>query len=242
MTMLALVLLFAQATGPTDKEADAAIAAFKAAYKSDDVIKRGDAVKALAQCEHPKVLSAMGGLLVREDSFVRVAAVESLAAWTSHQAEAGRALLTVLKQEVFDKSGFPADKVLFEPLLKAVVALHVKAAAPDLHRLMVPMHETRTRMVIDAVGDLRNRESIDPLLKLWAEDEHELEPKKPPKPGDTDSVIRSQQRPDVIRAQFLADRSKWIQNALQTLTGKIFEDAKAGTAWWQKNKATFKDP
>jgi len=237
MTILALALVLAQAAGPTEKEADAAIAAFKTAYKSDDVIKRGQAVTALGQCEHLKVLSVLSPLLGREEGVVRLAAIEALAGWTSHQAEAGKLLLPVLRQE----PASPPDEVLFEGLLKAIVKLRVKAAAGDLHRLMIPMTEKRTRMVIDAVGDLRSRESIDPLLKLWQDDEHETEPKRP-KPGDTNSVIRSQQRPDVIRAQFLADRSKWIQNALQTITGQIFADSKEGLAWWRQNKATFKDP
>lgn len=239
MTVLAIAFLLAQAAGPTDKDADAAIAAFKTAYKSDDVIKRGAAVKTLGQCEHPKILSAMSGPLAREESFVRVAAVEAIAAWTSHPLEAGRAILAVLKQEL--SSGAPSDEVLFEALLKALVTLRVKAAAGDLHRLMIPMSEKRTKLVIDAVGDLRSRESIDPLLKLWQDDEHESQPRTP-KPGDTNSVVRSQQNPDVIRAQFLADRSKWIQNALEAITGKVFADSKEGTTWWRQNKATFKDP
>ena len=240
MTILALAILFCQAAGATDKEAEAAINAFKTGYKSDDVVKRGAAVTALGQCEHPKVLSQMPPPLSHEESFVRVAAIEALSGWTSHRAEAGRLLLPVLRQELGDKSGGPPDEVLFDALLKALVKLRVKAAAADLHRLMIPMTEKRTRMVIDAVGDLRSRESIDPLLKVWQDDEHETQPRTP-KPGDTNSVIRSQQSPNVIRAQFLADRSKWLQNALQTITGQIFADAKEGAAWWQKNKATFKD-
>lgn len=222
--LLSILLLAAQAT---DKEADAAIAQFKKDYKSNDVSKRTQAVGELVKVEHLKVLNIASAVLGREETDVRAAAAGGLGAWKAHRDPVIKALGAVFKAELKDmKSEMP-----YEPFLEAFGKLRAKTVLPDIHTLFQYWDPEYCDPAVKAVGVIRGKDSIEPLLRLWARDELQAKDQ---------NILNEKSRP-AMQAE-IAARAALIKASLKSITDKDFASSSDAQKWWKDNKATFKDP
>lgn len=238
MTFLLACTLLLQASGVTDKEAEAAVATFRKDWKTPDVSKRAAAATTLAQIEHVKVAAALAPVAARDEVAVRTAIYEGLGNWKTCKPQASQVLLAGVKSEFNDGNlGQDISLPALEVLLPAVVKLRVKAAVADLHKVMPTGDPKFDKLLFTTVGDLKTRDSVDPLIKIWREDEQEAGEKGG---TDTRSVVNSATRAQ--RMQMIADRKTLIQGALQSITGQSFNTSGEASKWWVKNKGTFKDP
>jgi HEAT repeat protein len=225
-TLLVLALLAAPQAVP-DREAEAAISQFRKDYKSPDVSRRVAAVSALAKVEHLKVLAAVAPIVAREDTEVRSAAVEGLGGWAAHKPEVTRVLGASFKVEVKDqKSEMP-----FEPFLEAFGKLRAKSALPDVHLLFQYWDPEWCDPAVKAVGVIRCRDSVEPLIKLWQRDELAAKDQ---------NVLNEKTRP-ALNAE-IAARAALIKQSLKAISGQDFAAPADASKWWKDNKATFKDP
>lgn len=235
--LLACALLF-QASGVTDKEIEAAVAQFRKDYKTTDVTRRAAAVATLAQTEHVKVAAALAPVAARDDVPVRTAIDEALGNWKACKAQASQVLLAGVRSEFNDGNlGAEISMPALEALLPAVAKQRVKAALAELHRQIPSADAKFEKLAFTTLGDLKTRDSIDPLLKIWREDELENADKGG---ADARSVVNSATRAQ--RLQMIADRKGLIQGALQSITGQSFNTSGEASKWRAKNKGTFKDP
>lgn len=210
-----------------DKDADAAIAQFKKDYKTNDVAKRTAAVSELVKVEHLKVLNILSPIVAREDTEVRSAAVEGLGGWKAHRDPVMKVLSTVFKAELKDmKSEMP-----YEPVLEAFGKLRAKSVLPDIHTLFQYWDPEYCDPAVKAVGVVRCKDSIDPLIKLWQRDELQAKDQ---------NILNEKTRP-ALQAE-IAARAALIKASLKSITDKEFATSSDAQKWWKDNKATFKDP
>lgn len=238
MTLLLTCALLLQASGVTDKEAEAAVTQFKKDWKTPDVSKRAAAAATLAQIEHVKVAAALAPVVGRDEVPVRTAIYEALGNWKTCKTQASTILLAGVRSEFNDGNlGAEISMPALEVLLPAVVKQRVKAAVSELHKQIPSADAKFEKLALTTIGELKTRDSVDPLIKIWREDEMEAGEKGG---TDTRSVVNSATRAQ--RLQMIADRKGLIQGALQSITGQSFTTSGEASKWWVKNKGTFKDP
>jgi len=225
-SLLAFALLLAPQS-VTDKEAAAAISQFKKDYASPDKAKREAAVAALVKVEHLKVLNAVSPIVAREEPEVRYAAVEGVGGWSAHKAEVLKVLAATFKVEVKDQK----SEMSFEPFLEAFGKLRAKSTLPDVHLLFQYWDPEWVDPAVKAVGAIRCRDSIEPLIKLWQRDELAAKDQ---------NILNEKARPALLAE--IATRGALIKQSLKSITGQDFAGSADVARWWKDNKATFKDP
>ena len=218
--VLALVLLISG-----DKEAEAAISAFRAAIKSPDVASRASAVEELGRCRHEKVLRVLGSCLMIDDRSVRMAAAKSLGGFDIKKPQASMTLIAGLdpnsKEPEVVTTIFAALKTLGEPV-------SLQAAYQYIDHKDAKAAEAANGLT----GSIRSRNSIDPLLRLM---------KKLRTSGD--GYSSGDGNFDVPPDEQLRERARLLQGAaskaLQSITGQTLSSVEDWDAWWKRNAATF---
>lgn len=155
----------AQDPAPTQKEADACVAALKEALKGDDADARKKAFVACAGCPHATVTAALGNVLVTAEDDLRVAAAQALSKMKG-SADAARALHAALKPNE------PKDAVLKEVFKAVALVNHASSVAVCREwiddRLDMTRYEEKAGIVfaIDVLGFLKHKASVEALLDL----------------------------------------------------------------------------
>lgn len=227
--LLLAACLVPQEADEADKKAAEAVRVFQDAFKSPDPLVRAAAVRKLSKVRHEKCLGVLSKLLILDDLLVRKEAALGLADYRE-PAELRERAATALLGAV--NANLKNDLVL-EALFVGLGAVGTDATLPGLHRLFEHKRTPAAVGAVKAAGDLRRKESIEPLIQLWKA----LYRNRPPEdsrgqaPGSGYDQSADRERYDQMRGPTV--------DALASITGQSFEKPADAEKWWRENKATF---
>ncbi len=241
LVFLAPLAAWAQAVD--DKAAEEALEKFKAEYKGA-ASDRASAVNALAQVQHDKTLAKLGNILMGDpEASVRIAAAKGMGAWKENKTKASVMLM----------NGLGANARVTEvrvEIFQALGDLEDPAALPTAHRTFEDKDQKAAKASIECTGQIRSRDSIQPLISYLKE----LERKRGNGgnngggwggnvPGNVPGVGGwgggGGDDPQTRRANDLIPA---INKALQSITLEKYANPKDWETWWKRNEATFKVP
>lgn len=237
----AAVLFFLAAAFPAqdEKAAEEALEAFKTAYKSTSEADRVAAVNDLAQVHHAKTLVRLAALLTSDGPSVRLAAAKGIAGFTELKKPSASALSGAMGAN-------SKETTVHAGLYEALGKLEEPTSIPVLHRGFDEKETVVAKAAVAAAGQLGNAASIDPLIALLSKQEKIQKAGSgggvdftTPGTGGTSGqnfTVRGDDSP-AKRAQELIPV---INKALTDITRESNGTAETWTAWWAKNKATFK--
>ncbi len=236
LTVAVLLLLGASSGNQDDKAAEEAIDAFKTAIKSSSEADRVSAINELAKFHHLKVLSRLSALLSSDGPTVRIAAAKGISGFTELKKQA----VTVLAQAMGPNG---KETTVHAALYEAIGKLEEPASIPTLHRGFEEKETVVAKAAIQATGNVGSAGSIDALIAYLAKQEKIQ--KSPggsidytaPTPGGGNVTVRSSDDSPGKRAVELIPE---LNKALKEITHESNGSADAWSAWWAKNKATFK--
>src|SRR5262245_14193282 len=149
------------------QDADAALDAFKADFKS----KRAAAVEELAKVQHPKVTRQLAALLVVDEKEIRIAAAKGLGARSDEKEKKAAAL--ALAEAIKPNEKEPEVGVA---ILHALGKLRQDASAAVVNAQFDAEKVEVARAAVEAAGEIRCRDSIEPLIELAKDLEEALKP------------------------------------------------------------------
>ncbi|MEK7468666.1 MAG: hypothetical protein AAB074_14745 [Planctomycetota bacterium] len=207
---------------PSQKEADARVAALKEAYKGDSDAAKKEAIAACADCPHATVAAALAPLLVSGADELRIAVAQVLGKMAGF-ADAARALHSGLKPN--EKQ----DKVLravFEGIARVGHASSVGILEKWIDdRLDLRDSEEVPGVILafDVLGFLKFKASVDVILEL-------CDKKKVSGEGAGTG------------GGYKLKCGKHAEAALVRLTGQeAFGDVELWRDWWKKHARDYKD-
>jgi HEAT repeat protein len=231
---------------PTDEAAaDAAVRRFE-----DEFYRLGaredarlSALQALGARKHPKTVRALAPVLTRSPLSARILAARILSRFEGVEGTPA-ALLSALRASA--NQGAKTSAVRIE-ILRSLGALKAAEAESDVNRLVEDREAWVAKAAIDAAGRLRQKSSVDPLLKALrrlegpdANAEVGLDPIGI-ELGDVspqrmlEGAFRSDRK--VTQRDFLREP---LLAALRAITGETHATPKAWTQWWSKAKGSFR--
>lgn len=228
MGMIPFLALLAALQDPAAAEADAAVARFKAAFKTPDVKARAEAVAELGKLQHAKVGRILAGLLAADEAPVRQKAAEALGRWTSKPAEVGAILQAALKPNV-------KEPAVLVSLLDAIGAVRDRNAAEEVNNRLNHLHNDVSVAAIRASGKLGSASSMDRLLALWSA----IESYRNPTPSLSGG---SGPRRTPEKDQRYGMQEPEVKAAIGAITKKTFGNLVEARAWWNANRQTFREP
>jgi hypothetical protein len=239
--MLTAALLLAMASAPDlqdDKAAEEALDAFKTAYKSTSEADRVAAVNELAKVHHSKTLARLAALLSADGPTVRLAAAKGISGFSELKKPAAASLAGAMGAN-------SKETTVHAGLYDALGKLEEPASLPTLHRGFDEKETSVAKAAVQATGQVGSASSIDPLIALLTRLEKiqkagggGVDFSTPGTGGTTGQnfTVRSDDAP-AKRAQELIPA---INKALNEITHESNGSSETWTAWWAKNKATFK--
>jgi len=235
ITAVLVLGLAAALGGQDDKAVEEAIDAFKAGIKSPSEADRVTAVNDLAKVHHAKTLQRLSSLLATDGPTVRIAAARGISGFVELKKQASNVLTAAMGANLKDATVLAA---LYECLGK----LDEDSSLPTLHRGFDEKELSVAKSAIQATGQVASPLSIDPLIALLTKLEKLSKSSggvdyTAPVPGGGSSVtVRSEDNP-AKRAQELIPV---VNKTLNEITRESNGSAETWSAWWAKNKATFK--
>ena len=239
--MLSAVLWVLAAALPLqdDKAAEDALDAFKTAYKSTSEADRVAAVNELAKVHHAKTLARLSALLSSDGPSVRLAAAKGIAGFADLKKPSASALSGAMAPNA-------RETTVHAGLYEALGKLEEPSSVPVLHRGFEEKETVVAKAAVAAAGQVGSASSIDPLIALLTRQEKVQKAGSgggvdftTPGTGGTagqNFTVRGDDSP-AKRAQELIPV---INKALTDITRESNGSAETWTAWWTKNKATFK--
>lgn len=236
MTALLVFGLLTAGGGQDDKAAEEAIEAFKTAIKSSSEADRVAAVNELAKVPHAKTLKALASLLASDGPTVRIAAARGISGFAALKKQAVQILIAAMGAN-------SKDATVHAALYESIGKLDEDSSLPTLHSGFEEKQTSVAKAAVLATGQVASPSSIDPLIDLL----RKLEKLQKaggggidytaPVPGGGGSVtVRSEDNPGK-RAQELIPA---INKALNEITRESNGSAETWSAWWAKNKGSFK--
>lgn len=237
MTAAAFLITLASALGvQEDKAAEEALETFKTAIRSNSEADRAAAVTELAKVHHPKTLTRIAGFLAADGSTVRLAAAKGLAGFVELKKQAAAVLVAALAANA-------KESTVHCGLYESIGKLEEPTSLPALHRGFDEKETAVAKAAVQATGQVGSAGSIDPLIALLAKLEKiqkspggGVDFSAPSTNGATTVTVRSDDSPGK-RAQELIPV---VNKALNEITHESNGSAETWSAWWAKNKATFK--
>lgn len=233
--VLFLVLPGSAFSQATEEEAKEAIKKFKEALKkckeeSDFVSALND----LGAVQHAKVLAELKPWMTKLPSNeIRLAAAENLSQYKKSK-EAAEAILTALAAQ--------KDKDVASKFISYAADTECKDIASKLCALFRSKEVDYAREAVDGCGKIKSKACIDPLIKLVMEledvEENNNGAGQPNMPGPGTGG-QGQEDERVKRKRELLQPAL---GALRAITDEKWVKGKEWLIWWNKNKATFKDP
>lgn len=237
MTALLVLGLAAAMGGQDDKAVEEALDAFKTAIKSASEADRVTAVNELAKVPHLKTLQRLASFLAADGPTVRIAAAKGIAGFTGLKRQAALVLAAAMAPNA-------KDPTVHAALYESIGKLDEDSSLPTLHRGFEEKETSVAKAAILAAGQVAHPSSIDPLIALLAKLE-KLQKSgaggvdyTAPVPGGGGSsvTVRSEENPGK-RAQDLIPS---VNKALNEITRESNGSAETWSAWWVRNKGTFK--
>lgn len=215
-------LFFAVLLAADDKEAEAALERFKAAYRSDSATARALAVAELCTVPHEKTLARVAPLLTGGSKDVRIAAARGLGKFADFKKHVTPILIGSLA---------PNDK---EPDVVAAIfeglgMLGDENALPTIHKHFEDKDSKIANAALAAAGVLRHVSSIDPIVELMKDYEKQSKVSTAggaglPAGDDRKKKLAVAVLPATIKAMKAITREKWAT------TGEW-------VIWWGRRKA-----
>jgi HEAT repeat protein len=227
-------LILALSPAQDDKAADEALKAFTAEFKGADA-DRVAAVAKLAQTKHAKVASKLGSLLPGGPTQVRIAAAKSLGDFADHKKPAATALANAIAPNA-------KEIPVLDPIFEAIGKLQEPGVVPVLVRYFEDKDVELAKRAVAAAGRVQSPTAIDPLIALLAKSQKAAKSGGGGGVGFNDpatgaGVVLGADQTAKARADALVQASN---AALQAITGETHATSDAWSAWWAKNRATFK--
>lgn len=236
ITAVLLLGLAASFGAQDDKAAEEAIDAFKTAIKSSSEADRVAAVTELAKVHHQKTLARIAALLSTDGPTVRIAAAKGLSGFSELKKQASNVLIAALGVNAKETTVVCA-------LYESIGKLEEPGSLGTLHRGMEEKETAVAKAAIQATGQVGSAASIDPLIALLAKMEKlqktaggGVDYSAPATGGGASVTVRSDDNPGK-RAQELIPV---INKALNEITRESNGSSETWSAWWAKNKGTFK--
>lgn len=237
MTTVVILLSLAASFGAQDEKAvEEAIDAFKTAIKSSSEADRVAAVTELAKVHHAKTLARIASLLSNDGPTVRIAAAKGLSGFSELKKQAAGVLIAALGVNAKETTVVCA-------LYESIGKLEEPSSLGTLHRGFEEKDLSVAKAAILATGAVGNAASIDPLIALLAKMEKlqktaggGVDYSAPSTAGGPNVTVRGDDNPGK-RAQELIPV---INKALNEITRESNGSSETWSAWWAKNKGTFK--
>lgn len=236
--MLALVPVMQD---PADKAATEALDAFKKVFKGAEAEKTA-AIDDLAKVQHAKTASRLGTILgAPEPSPVRVHAAKVLGKFSEMKKPAGTALANSLASN-------QKEPTVFGAICDALGELQEGTVVPQLVRYFEEKDTAVATKTVAAVGKIGSPAGIDPLIALLTREEKIIKANSgggvavggqtnPNNGGATAGVVAGPDARAKERAQALIGA---CNQALRDITNESNGTSDSWSAWWAKNRATFK--
>jgi hypothetical protein len=234
MLLMAMTLAFG-----LDPETEGALKAFAKDYAASAAVVRAAAVAELAKLRNSTTRAKLGALLVADLEPVRIAAAEGLGEFTEEKDKVAALLINAVTPNA---KLFRAEAAI----LGALGKLGDESALPILHQSFESKDPKDTdftvaKAALKAVGLLRSRDSIDPLIDLAKRCEKILKgggTKNNGKAGAAGpSVAGGTTDPQTLRAKAL---SPALMKALGSISKEKWVSLLEWEIWWERHKASFK--
>jgi len=235
MTAVFVLGLAAACGGQDDKAVDEALEAFKTAIKSPSEADRVTAVNELSKVHHTKALQRLSALLVTDGPTVRIAAARGISGFAELKKQSSHVLIAAM-------GGNTKDATVLAALYECLGKLDDDSSLPTLHRGFEEKEVSVAKAAILATGQVGSPSSIDLLIAFLAKLEKLSKSTgsvdyTAPVPGGGSSVTVRSEENAAKRAQDLIPA---VNKALNEITRESNGSFETWSAWWAKNKGTFK--
>ncbi len=225
--------LFAQ----DEAAATSALDQFKNNYQAKEASTRAAAVATLAGTPHDKVYAKLAKLLVVDEAEVRIAAAKGLGAAKPENAK---------KPMVYLINGIAPNAkspTIVAAILEALGKLKQEAALPAIERHLKAKNLAEGKAAIEAVGEIRSRNSIPALIALlkWLEESAKEAPQDQGNGGGKGGFgggnLPGQGGGGVVD-QEARERDKVltpvVHKVLQSITGQKIQNRKEWEDWYKE--------
>jgi HEAT repeat protein len=219
----------------TEDEAKEAIKAFKTALsKCKEDSDFVSAINDLAGKQHPKILEELKPWLTKHpNSEVKLTAAEAVSKYRKNKAAA---------EALLNASGPQKDKTVAAKMVQYAAETECREIAAKLTALFKHKDTEVARAAVEGCGKIKSKVCIDPLIKLVMEleaiDENQGGAGQPPMPGPGGGG----QAQDDERIKRKRELLSPALGSLRDITEEKWVKGKEWLQWWNKNKATFKEP
>lgn len=251
VSLLLITPVAAQDRFKFEKEVKAAVKKFQEEFnkKNATVDDKAAAVRDISKFKHEKVLEAVSPLLRDGPVPVRIVAAREMGGFGSVEGTARK-----LMEAYSAKSNEgPQTRGVRITILRSLGELRAKEAVDFLNDLIADSDEYIAKAAIDATGKLRQKISIDKLLKEYKRLEGKdgqtalgvdpLEESLPSASTNPTDVIRSQPAPKAegpkTRRELLEPA---LNAALRAITKESHKDLRSWESWWGRKRSGFRVP
>lgn len=227
-----------------------AVEKFRSIYKEAGPDEKVAAIRDLAQVKHPLVLEVLAPLLTGASIEVRIVTARELGAFRSVDGTAKRLIAAIEHRD----NRQPKAAGVRITILRSLGELRAVEAADLVNDRIADREEWVAKAAVDAAAKLRQKISIEPLLKEYGW----VESRKGDKELGVDplegAVVTSSTDPvDVIRGHSPKQKREKpktcrellvpaIEAALTSITRRELAGLGAWGEWWTRNKAHFQVP
>ena len=234
--VVALLLSFSFAIGQDknddkqkEEEAKEKIAEFRKVLKGAKTdMEVSAAISALGEVKHSKILKELIKYVTSNNATVRKIAIDCVGEYKNDKTAAGTLLDLI--------SLYKKEKDVIVAVLDALGKVAYEPSAAAINRLIADKDTDAAVAAVGALGNIRSRSSIEPLVSLLKEVDLAIidaDPNNPKRDLALEEVNRQRQE----RKSRLAGP---IKSTLQSITKQSFDKAKDWEDWWRKNSSTFK--
>jgi hypothetical protein len=231
----------------TNEDAKAALVAFRAAFKGNDVDRKAQAVFDLAKVQHPAIVAEIGKLLSNRDLDVKTVAAMALGDVKALPALAGARLTATFEANA-------TDGAFMRSAIDSRAALGHRASLPALVKKFKDPDPGIVKSAMSAVGEMKDVRALDALLEMakdlkidegvkWEGGEVHVDTGAS---GDTDQKAAEAQYAKQYGNQAHAKRSSGrrmrdmkevVLDVLKDLTGEQFRSGVAAREWVAAHQA-----
>ena len=207
-------------------DAEAAISAFKAAYKHPDEKIRVLAVSELGKVQHPKVGKILAGLLTADVSAVRKQAAQALGLYVEKPEVAGAVLISAMRPNM-------KDSVVLAAIFDACGSLRYRGATDEVNNKLNHVSDDVSVAAIKAAGRIGEPKCMDRLIALWGNIENYRNP--PPSLNGGGGPRRTPEQDARVDLQ-----EPLVRESIKAICDQDFKNFAEARDWWNAHRATFR--
>jgi len=205
---------------------EAAISAFKAAYKNTDEKARVAAVTELGKTQHAKIGKILAGLLTADVSAVRKQAALGLGLYVERPEVAGAVLMSAMRPNM-------KDNVVLAAIFDAVGSLRYRGATDEVNNKLNHVSDDVSVAAIKAAGRIGEPKCMDRLIALWGNIENYRNP--PPSLNGGGGPRRTPEQDARVDLQ-----EPLVRESIKAICDQDFKNFAEARDWWNAHRATFR--